>query len=157
MRGGSRYDGFPLWQRVLALGLVGQRLAQRGVEIGKSFPVLGGDGNRVAETELVGLQDSCLGGAALALVCYQDGALCGPAHEISKRMVCRQWSCARIDQEQHDIGGSHCHLGLLAHAFAQGIRRGIVQTRRVEHLEFEVAKAGLALTPVAGDAWSVID
>ena len=72
LRGGSRYDGFPLWQRVLALGLVGQRLAQRGVEIGKSFPVLGGDGNRVAETELVGLQDSCLGGAALALVCDQD-------------------------------------------------------------------------------------
>src|SRR5207248_2205722 len=32
-----------------------------------------------------------------------------------------------------------------------------VQTRRVEHLDFEVAKAGLALTPVAGDPRSVID
>ena len=59
--------------------------------------------------------------------------------------------------EQRDIGADQRSLGLLAHAFAESIRRGFVQTRRVEHLEFEVAKEGLALAPVAGDAWSVID
>ena len=66
-----------------------QRGAQRVVEIGEPFAVLGGDRHRIAKPERIGLADAGLRGAAFALVRHQDRRLAGAAHQVGKGAVDR--------------------------------------------------------------------
>ena len=67
------------------LGCVGQRGAERGIEISQSLAVLRRDCDRLAETKLVAFEHTRLRGSGLALVRDDDGRLARSAHQIGKR------------------------------------------------------------------------
>ena len=119
--------------------------------------MLGRDRDRLAEPKLVGFEHAGPSCPALALVGDHDGGLARSAHEIGKNSIFRHRACARIDQEQYRIGGGKRGLGLLLHARGQAFGRGLLEARRVDHGEVEIAEPRAALPPIAGDAGAVID
>ena len=137
-------------------GRLWQCRAKRRVEIGEPLAVLGGDGNRLAEAELIGFEHAGLRRSALALVCDQDRGLARPAHEIGKIAVRRRCPRSNIDQEQHRVGSCDGGRGLLLHATRQALRRSLLETCRVDHREGEIAQPRAALPPIAGHPRAVI-
>ena len=136
---------------------LGQRLAQGGIEIGQAFPVLGGDRDRLPETELICLQQAGLGGPPLALVGDDNRGLAGFAHEISKGAVGRCRACAGINEEHHCISGSDGGPRLLLHAGGQALRSSLFEARRIDGDERQVTQPRLRFAPIARDAGEVID
>ena len=63
---------------------------------------------------------------------------------------------AGIDHEEDHVGIADGGLGLRAHAAEERFFRRLLQARRVDDAEFEVAEARLALAPVAGHARPVV-
>ena len=74
---GRRFD--------LLRGAFRQRRAQGVVEIGQALVVLGGNRDRVAEAERIGVQPPGFAGGAFHLVGDQHGRLAGLAREIRRR------------------------------------------------------------------------
>ena len=137
-------------------GVLRQGGADRVVEVGEALAVLGGERDRIAEAERVGL-----GGAgaraSLALVGDDDHRLAGAPHDVGEGAVDRRQAAAHVDQEQHRVGAADRHLGLRHHARGQAVGRGLVEARGVDDREAQVAEAPLALAPVARHARPVID
>ncbi len=77
--------------------------------------------------------------------------------EISEGAVHRRNACTGIDEKHDRVGRGDRSFGLLLHARRQAVGRGLLEPGGVDHREFEIAEAGAAFTPVAGDAGQVID
>ena len=82
-------------------GRIGKHRTQRLVEIGEALAMLGGDRDRLAQSELVSLEYTGPRCPALALVGDQDRGLARAAHEIGKRAIgwqrpARAWIRNRI-------------------------------------------------------------
>ena len=137
-------------------GLVRQRRAQRRIEIGEPLAMLGRDRDRIAEAEPIGLDEAGFRRPALALVGDQDRRLAGPAHQIGKGAVGRRRSGARVDQEEHRVGGGDGGLGLRLHAAGEAFGGGLIEAGGVDHREGEIADPRAPFAPVAGDAGAVV-
>ena len=119
--------------------------------------MLGGDGDRLAQTERVGLVDSNIAGFAFSLVGAEDDGLVGAAQQGGEGSIQRQHAGAGVDQKQNDVGVADGGFGLGAHAcFKRGVGR-ILEAGGVDQREVEIAQAALGFAPVARDAGRVID
>ncbi len=126
------------------------------VEIRHPLVVLGGDRDRLAETEGIGIE-SAGAGLALGLVGHQHGRPPVPAQPVREVAIERRDAGAGVDEKEHRIGLRQRLLGLLLHARREGLGRGLVEARGIQHAEAEIAQARLALAPVAGDAGLIVD
>ncbi len=94
---------------------------------------------------------------AFALVGDHDHRLAGAAHQIGEGVVGRQQPGARVDHEQHRVGGCDRGRGLRLHPAGEACGRGLVEAGGVDHREGEIAELRAALAAVAGDAGLVVD
>ena len=131
---------------------IGQCHAQPVIEIGEAFPVLSGDRDRLAEPEFIRLQNSRLGGAALALIRDQNCGFARLAHKVGKCAIGWRRPRARVDQKHERIGGVDGGLRLLLHAAAQALRRCLFKPRRVDSGERKIPEPCLRFAPVARDS-----
>ena len=67
----------------------------------------------------------------------------------AKRAIGRQRARARVDQEQDRVGARDRGLGLLLHAAAQALGRGLFEAGGIDDAEREIAELRPALAPVA--------
>ena len=120
-----------------------------GLEIAETLAMLGGDGDRLAEAELEGRVEAFLGGATLALVGDEHDGASRRAHQFAERLVVRSYALARVDDEQHQIGGAKRRFALLAHALGDRAALGVLEAGRVDDGHGIAGKVGFALAPVA--------
>ena len=118
--------------------------------------VLGGDRQRLAKAEHVGLVDAGLGGAALAFVGCENDRLARAAHEIGEHLVGADQSCPRVDEKHYDIGLLYGRLGLLPHACGKPGIAGF-EPRGVDQRHVVSTERRLGLAPVAGQAGLIVD
>ena len=64
---------------------------------------------------------------------------------------------ARVDDQERHIGVGERPLGLRLHAPGERGRRRLFEPGGVDHAEFEIGDAGLALAAVAGQPGRVVD
>ncbi len=95
--------------------------------------------------------------AAFGLVGDQHHGLALLADAVGELPVDGGDAGAGIDHEEDQIGIVHGAFGLGAHARFERILARLIEARRVEHPEFEIADAAFALAAVAGDPGLVID
>ena len=138
-------------------GLLGQRRAQRVVEIGQPLAVLGGDRRPARRARAHRLRARPLAGPAFALVGDDDRGLARPAHQIGEGAVGRRRAGAGIDQEEDRIGLRDRRLGLRPHAAGEAFGRRLLEARGVDDGEGEIAEPRRALAAVARDAGLVVD
>ncbi len=127
------------------------------LEIAEAETMLGGDRHWLSETELEGFVEAFVRGAAFALVGDQDHGAAGRARDTGKQLVGCGDTVARIDDEQHEIGGGQGRFRLLAHTIGDGAALGVLEACRVEKRDGVTAKLRLALAPVAREPWKVGD
>ena len=142
---------------ICAGGVLGQRRAQRVVEIGQAFVVLGRNRDRVAEAERIGVQPPALAGGAFHLVGDQHGRLAGLAHQLGEHAVDPGRTGARVDHEEDRVGLPDRGLGLRPHAAGEAFGRGLLEPGGIDHGEIEVAEPALAFAAVARHARPVVD
>ena len=138
-------------------GDVRQGFAQRLEQIDQPLAVLGRDADRIAETELVGLQHPGAAALALGLVGDDDHRLAGAPHQIGKGAVVRHRSGFRIEHEEHRVGLLDRQLGLRQHPAGEALGVGLFKPGGIDDGEVQIAEPGLTLAPVAGDAGQVVD
>src|SRR5205085_953594 len=61
------------------------------------------------------------------------------------------------DHKQCNVGIFERALGLSPHSAGEGIGRRFLETGGVDHPKAEICEMAVALPPVAGNAWQVID
>ena len=115
-RGLFRGGGGRLFLFLAQGGRLGQRRAQRVVEIAQALAVLRADRDRIAEPQRVGLERAGCGGAPLGLIGDQDRGLARPAHQIGEGAIGRIGAGARVDQKKHGVGLRDRRRGLRLHA-----------------------------------------
>ena len=133
----------------LVHGLQPERRQHLGLEIAQALAVLGGDGDRLAEAELERRVETFLAGAPLALVGDEHDGASRRAHQFAKRFVVRSHAFARVDDEQHEIGGGERRFALLAHALGDRAALGLLEPSRIDDRHRIAGKVGFALAPVA--------
>ena len=131
--------------------------AQRVVEIAQALAMLGGNLDGIAEAQRVGFHRADFAVPALALVGDQHHRLVGAAREIGKGAIVRRQPGARVDHEHQRVGKADRGFGLLLHPRGERALGALVEAGGVDHGEFEIAEARIALAAVAGDAGLVID
>ena len=141
----------------LANRLQAERREHRGDEIAQALAVLGRDGDRLAQPQLVGVVEALGAGAPLALVGDQDGGPARLAHDAGERRVGGNHAIARIEHEQHQVGTRDRRLALGAHAGGDAARRRLLQPRRVDQRHLVAGELRLALAAVARQARHVRD
>ena len=151
------FDDVVIVELLALLDRLRHQRAQRVVEIAEALAMLGRNLDRLAEPERVGFHRAGIALLALALVGDQHHRLVGAAREIGKGAIVRRQAGARVDHEHQGVGKPDRGLGLLLHPRGQRALGALVEARGVDHGEFEIAEASLALAAVAGDAGLVID
>ncbi len=146
---GRRFD--------LRCGVFGQCRAQRVVEIGQALVVLGGNRDRIAEAERVGVEPPAFAGGAFHLVGDQHDRLARLADELCEYAIDAGRTAARIDHEKYRIGLRHGSLSLRAHATGEALGRRFLKSRGIDHGEIKIAEPGLAFAAVARHARAVVD
>ena len=119
--------------------------------------MLGGNLDGIAEAERVGFHRAGFAVLAFALVGDQHHRLVGAAGEIGKGAVVRRQAGPRVDHEHQRVGKRDRGFGLLLHPRGERALGALVEAGGIDHGEFEIAKARLALAAVAGDAGFVVD
>gem|GEM_PF-4239642 len=130
---------------------------QRFEQVGNAHPVLGGERDRIAEAERIGLQHAAFAGAAFGLVGQHDHRHRRGAQPLADLLVQRRQPGARIDHEKCHIGGFQRRFGLLAHAAGKRFGLVVLPTRRIDDLEFQAEQFGIAEAAVARNARLVVD
>ncbi len=138
-------------------GRLGKSGAQRLVEAGQAFTVLGADGDRIAESKRVGIKRARFAGAPLALVGDHNRGLAGFAHEIGEAAIRRRRAGARIDQEQHGVRLRHGGRGLRLHLAGKALAGGVLKARGIDDAKRQIAELPLAFPPVARHAGLIVD
>ncbi len=128
-----------------------------GCEIAQALAVLGRDGDRLAQPQLVGVVEALRAGAPLALVGDQDGGPPGLAHDAGERRVGRHHAVAGVEHEQHQVRTRDRRLALGAHARGDAVRRRLLEPRRVDEGHLVAGQLRLALAAVARQARHVRD
>jgi hypothetical protein len=137
-------------------GVLGQRRADRVIEIRQAFAVLGRDRDRIAKAEFVGF-DRAGAGTRLRFVGDDDHRFAGAAHQGGELPVDRGEARAHIHHEQDRVGALDCGLRLLHHAGDQAVGRPLVETRGIDRRECQVAEPAMTFAPVARHAGPVVD
>ena len=145
-------------RRVSSAARLRQNFAQRLVEIGRALAMLGRDRDRIAEAEFIGVDARRSGPAAPSdLLATRRIGL------SMRRSASAKWRSAAVTPTRASIMNSttsqSCkrRLGLRAHAAGKRGGVALLQPRRVDDGEGEVAERRLALAPVAGHAGLVVD
>ena len=102
-------------------GVLGQRGADRVIEIGQSFAVLGRNRNRIAKAEFVGFGRARARRAPSLLLATTITGLPARAHDVGELPVDRRQAGAHVHQEQDRVGAFNRSLGLLHHAADQAV------------------------------------
>ena len=133
-------------------------MREKGVEqVRQALPVLGREGDGVAEPEREGVVGARHAGPALGLVGEDDDGLAGAARHLGERPVGRQDAGAGVDHEEHHVGLLDRRFGLGAHAAEERARIGLLEAGGVDDAEAQQPEPRLTLAPVAGDAGAVVD
>ncbi len=137
---------------VSQFGRFGHGLTKRSVEIGQPFAMFGRQRNGVAEAEIEGFIGAGEARLALGLVGHQDGRLAGAANEAREVAVGRHHAAAAVGEEEDRVGLRHRGFGLRPHAAVQRFGLALVEARRVDHGEAQVAQARIARAAIARHA-----
>ena len=119
--------------------------------------MLGGNRDRVAEAERVGVQPARFAGGAFHLVGDQHGRLARLADEFGEHLVDPGRTAARVDHEKDRIGLPNRGLGLRAHAAGKALGRRLLKSRGIDHGEIKIAEPALAFAAVARHTRPVVD
>ena len=126
-------------------------------EIAQAFAVLGRDGDRLAQPQLVGVVEALGAGAPLALVGDEDDGPPGLAHDARERRIGGHHAVAGVEHEQHQVRTRDRRLALGAHARGDAARRRFLQPGRVDERDLVAGDLRLALATVARQARHVGD
>jgi hypothetical protein len=119
--------------------------------------MLGGDRDRIAEAEAIGLAGIDLALLGLALIGDQQDRRLALAQAPGEMLVERRHAGAAVDHQQRDVGFLDRGLGLLAHPGFQAVVERVLEPGGVDHREIEIAEMRLADPAVAGDAGLIVD
>ena len=114
------------------------------------------DRDRLAQAELIGFEPAGLGGLPLAFVGEQDHRALRFAQVPGEDHVVGGDAGARIDQEQHHIGGGHGTFGLRPHAPFERVGRRVFEPCGIDQGEMHPRDRTLALAAVASDAGPIV-
>ena len=135
----------------------GQHRPQRLVEIGRALAMLGRQRDRLAEAQFVGVEHAAAPGGAFRLVGDEQDRLVDAPQRIGEMPVGRGHTGPRIDEEQDRVASRKRRFRLRAHAAGERGRIALLQSRRVDNGEDEIAEMRLALAAIAGDAGLIVD
>jgi hypothetical protein len=119
--------------------------------------VFGRERHGIAQADRIGLVGTRKSSPALRLVGDDDHGFAGAADEIGQRLVSREDTRTRIDQEKDHIRIVNGGFGLRPHPVEQRALVGILDSRGVDHPEGEISESGFALAPVPRHSGPVVD
>jgi len=125
-------------------------------QLANAESVLGGDRQRLAKTERIGLVDPGLGRATLAFIRRQNDRLARAAHEIGEDLVGAHHPRPRVDQEHHEIGLGDGGFRLLAHARREPLIPGLVACG-IDEGDGAGSERCFCLAPVARQTRLIVD
>src|SRR5690606_12094250 len=105
-----------------------------------------------AEAEFKGFHAPHFPGTAFAFIRGKNDGCGRLSEDLRKALVERRHACARIHEEEADVCFCNGKIGLASHTRFEAVADTLLQSRRINHGEGEVAKACLTLAPVSGDA-----
>ncbi len=117
----------------------------------------GGDLDRLAEAQRIGVQRPGLAGLALGLVGQHDHRLSAAPQRVGEDVVQLGDPLAGVDHEQAEFCFLDGLLGLDLHAGGEALVGDVLEAGGVDQLQIEVAQPSRAIAAVAGDPRPVID
>ena len=111
--------------------------------------MLGGDGDRLAQPQLVGIVEALGAGAPLALVGDEDDGPPGLPHDAREGRIGGNHAIARVEHKQHQVRTRDRRFALGAHARGDASRRRFFQPGRVDERHRVAGDLRLALATVA--------
>ena len=126
-----------------------------GRQIADTLAMLGGDGDRLAETEGERVEDSVCALAPFRLVRDQNDGLARIPCSLRKSMVGSGHSVTRVDDEENKIGSRDCLLGLFAHPVGNRTFPRFLETGGIDQANFGIEQLCDAFAPVASEARQV--
>jgi hypothetical protein len=119
--------------------------------------VLGGNADRLAETERKRLVETGFRAARLRLVGDEDDRLAGLAQDLGEGLIVRGEPRLGVDDEHRDVGVVDGMQRLGAHAALQRIGMADLEAGRVDDVEDKIVKLGGMQAAVARHARRVVD
>lgn len=137
------------------------RLSAKGrkgcIKIGEPFTVLSGHGDRLTEAQTKGFVEAMISAPPLSLVGDQNDRPIMPSENVGENLVELGHADPGVDHEERDIAFPDRSLGLGAHPGLQTLVRDVLESRRIDELEIDVAQPTEAKPPVSGHARAVIN
>ena len=144
-------------QRIARFGFLADDRPEGFEEVGGAFAMFGGNAERFAKAQRIGIEDAAVAAAPLGLVGDHDDRDVRRAQPVTDLAVERGQPGAGIDHEQHRVRIGDAHFGLCAHATRQGARVLVFPTGGIDDREFHARQLHIAESAVARDAWLVVD
>ena len=119
--------------------------------------MFGGDRDRFAETEAIGIIHARFGATRFGLVGNEHDRLVLLAQHIGEDFIDRGQAGFCIDEKERDVGIVDRGFRLGAHAAFERIGTGNFQTGGVDHGEAQIDKARVTGPAVTGDAGGIVD
>ncbi len=138
-------------------GLGIDRLADDGVEIGKTQPMLGGERHCLAEAERIGLHQPRFRRPALGLVGDEVHFLAGFAQHLGEALVERRHPGPRVDHEEDHVSVADGDLGLLPHPILERAVGAVLVAGGIKDAEAQISDPTLGLATVARYARRIVD
>ena len=126
-------------------------------QVGDPFTVLGTDRDRIAKAKAIGFVSALVPGPAFGLVRHHDHRRRFGTQPAADLLVHRSDPFTHVNQEQRRVRLTDRRFRLLPHSAGQRMRFLILEPGCVDQPEFKSEQGSFALTPVAGDAWPIVD